>query len=180
MNAWNAPGLNTAGRLTGWNAGSATASDCPLGQPFQVGAMDFFNPNEGGACLTVTANGLNNMAANAVDVPLAFVDYHAYTCPGCGTKSVTINLAVLWSVSGTPSVGQRDLQSVMAHEFGHVLGFGHNSSTLAGACNIYTTPTCAAAPNKSTMENINYPGPTEICGRDLGYYDILYANQIYP
>jgi len=188
FNAWNTNLVNTRGRLTGWNT-VTSASDCPHGRPLQIGMLNFAALSEGGTCLTVLANGLNTVPADPIYLPLAFVDYDSSKCVGCGTKSMVINLAVAWSTNGTPLAGQRDLESVVSHEFGHMLGMGHNRTLAGGACGDYgvapdlitiiPSPTCAVRPDRSTMENINYTGPTETCGRILGVYDVMRANQIY-
>ena len=192
MHAWNAPDVNTRGRLAGWS-GVITASDCPLGQPFQIGLMNFFLLPEGGSCWTVLANRLSTEDTNPVMVALAFSDYDPTLCTGCGTKSIVINTAVVWSTDGAGLPGQRDLQSVMAHEFGHVLGMGHHKSSGSMQfpdCYSAQSPTCVQNPNRSTMENINYavsepinsttPNKYETCGRDLGELDKAFANQLYP
>lgn len=194
FNAWNVTDVNTRGRLTGWN-GSFTDSDCPNGRPFQVGMLNFSILSDGGSCLTVIANGLFSSSEDSIYIPLAFVDYDSSVCAGCGTKSLTINLAVAWSTAAAPPDGHRDLQSVMAHEFGHVLGMGHHMTLNNASCGNYffnaafgveVSPTCAATINpatglsiKSTMENINYTGSTENCGRTLEAFDKMRANQIY-
>ena len=152
---------------------------------------NFFTNSGGLSCPTVSSNGLTDLSRTGNNIPLAFSDYDYTVCSGCGTKSITINLAVAWSTDGATLIGHRDLQSVMAHEFGHVLGMGHNDSSFNGACGDAPSPTCFANIGRSTMDNFIYPrtiadpgnqipNKYETCGRDLGTYDIAHANQLYP
>ena len=103
--AWD--GTN-AGNHIGDPSGYPSASDCPVGLPLQIGAMDF---SQGGWCGAIGSGGA-----------AAVTDYLP-TCPGCGTKSIIINTNVAWSFN--PGPNDWDVQSVMAHEFGHMLGFTH-------------------------------------------------------
>lgn len=152
--AWDA--TTAVNRIGDWN-GLVSASDCPLGLPMQIGALDFTTAN----CATNTAYGVSPTGT------LAYVDYFPFVCSGCGTKSMTVNLAFAWAVGTTPLPGQYDLQSVMAHEFGHMLGMGHMTN---GAC-VATSPSCAASPSRETMGANVYPGASEICMRDVSTTD---------
>ena len=165
-NVWSM--TDAAGRLAGWN-GIVTGSDCPTGQPFQVTAYPFATS---GSC-PLAAPGSYNLVAQAETV-LAFADM--WQCAGCGSKSVSINLSRPWSVDPNPFPHEYDLESVVAHEFGHVLGSLHLE---AGTCNYLATPslTCGASPNKPTMANNIYAGET--CGRTLAPDDISNMNSLY-
>jgi hypothetical protein len=145
--AWDV--TNAANRIGDWN-NAVSASDCPTGQPSQLGALNFSDPQ----CPT----------AHARDGLLAFVDVD--------TKSITVNTAHAFSTNPLP--GQHDLQSVLAHEFGHVLGFGHMSG---GQCNVVHTEGDCSTPNLETMSP---QIPQGTCLRDLAPNDISNANSYYP
>ena len=150
---------------------AATNSDCPLGQPGpQIGAYNFYDNNPATWCNTVRAYGYHNPALNS----LAFTDYRPGQCPGCGTKSISINTAVAWSTN--PGPGQYDIQSVVAHEFGHVLGFSHIKGEF---CDENPGFSCFFAPNRNTMQSNTPAGAGETCGRDPNFYDITNANNTY-
>lgn len=155
--AWDR--TDAANRIGDWN-GAVTASDCPFGQPSQLGAFNFRTVY----CPTV-------IAYQAWDA-LSFVDYFPEMCAGCGTKSVSLNLAYPFAVNPLP--GQYDIQSVFAHEFGHVLGFRH---MVANTCTEDIGPACAADPNRATMGRGIYSGDT--CLRDVSSYDVTNANGLY-
>jgi VCBS repeat protein/FG-GAP repeat protein len=156
-----------------------TASDCPTGQPRQLGALNFVAEYE--SCLPLKPY----TEANQLDkeTTVAFTDYfsgsflstHGATtpCPSCGTKSITFNLHKVFSFNPGPM--QWDVQGVLAHEFGHMLGFAHMGTDPA-TCDQTPPPPCAAAPDRNTMGAIP-AGDT--CERDLSYYDKLNANTIY-
>ncbi len=97
-------------RIGAWN-GITNPSNCPTGQSMQIGAEDFNNLNN---CAAINSNNVN---------ALAFVDYG-------NTNSITLNLHYPWSLS--PLSGEHDIQSVLTHEFGHVLGLAHEQT---GTCN---------------------------------------------
>lgn len=162
QDAWDV--TDAANRLAGWN-GVVTASDCPAGQPSQVGAFDFNTVS----CATVSA-----YFPNGVSTVLAFVDYFPSVCATCGTKSLSVNLAFAWAV-GTPLAGQYHLRSVLAHEFGHVLGLAHMSG---GAC-VNSSPSCAASPGRETMGGTFYPGSVETCEANVAPNDVSSANALY-
>lgn len=152
-------------RLAGWN-GVVTASDCPAGQPSQIGAFDFATV----PCATVSA-----YFPGGAPTVLAFVDYFPSVCAQCGTKSISVNLAFAWAVGGAPLAGQYHLRSVLAHKFGHVLGLAHMSG---GAC-VASSPSCAASPGRETMGGTFYPGPAETCEADVAPNDVSSANALY-
>ena len=160
--AWSITDAN--GRIGGY--GGQTNSDCPLGQPGpQIGAYNFYTQY----CGTAAAYGYDNPGANA----LAFTDYYPWQCVGCGTKSISVNTAVAWAT--TPAAGQYDIQSVMAHEFGHMLGFSHIWSIYC----IDGGYSCAVDPGRNTMQSYTAPGVGETCGRSLTGNDITNANNLY-
>ncbi len=158
-------------RLGDWN-GVVTASDCPSDNnplQYQLGALAFSGSN----CITLGT--LKDPGRT-----LAFVDYYI-TSPcyyRCGTKSITVNLNYAWSVAGEPLPSEVDLQSILAHEFGHVLGLQHMYN---GQCNPNspTYPSCAVNPNRETMTPSFHAGPGETCGRTLTPNDINSANGFY-
>lgn len=162
--AWD--NSDAADRIGDWS-GVITNLDCPMGQPLQIGAFNFTSE----ACTTVSAYGSLQS--------LAFVDYYSDRCVGCGTKSISINLAYSWSVAAAPLPGEYDLQSVLAHEFGHLLGLAHLKSD--GTCGVDDYPnTCAWNSNIPTLISKIYSGAYETCQRTLSTYDIQSANGFYP
>ena len=105
---------------------------------------------------------------------LAFTDYYPWQCAGCGTKSISINTAVAWATN--PATGQYDIQSVVAHEFGHMLGFSHIWSIY---CSEFSGYSCAQDSGQNTMQSFTAPGYGETCKRDLSGNDVTNANNIY-
>jgi hypothetical protein len=149
-NAWNV--TNAAGYIGGWS-GRVTGSDCPTGE-MQLGAIAFnAGPN---TCKDFPPSG------SAV----AFMDYD--------TRSITINLNYAFSLN--PNPGQYDLQSTLAHEFGHVLGLHHQDGGVCGTTTA-SSPMCSTAPNRETMGALIPEGQT--CLRDLSTNDINSANGLY-
>lgn len=88
---------------------------------------------------------------------------------GCGTKSLILNLNYPFSFDGTPAVGEYDLQSVLAHEFGHVLGFTHQYDGVCtdGIDPPPVVPACSADFNRETMGGSFGTGVGETCLRDI-------------
>jgi hypothetical protein len=156
--AWDV--TDAVNRLGDWN-GIVTGSDCPFGQtPRQIGVFNFFAVN----CTTVAVYN----AFNA----LGFVDYFSSLCAGCGTKSISLNLAFPYSLN--PAPGQYDVQAVLAHEFGHVLGLAH---MRGAACEGDSGFSCAQDANRNTMQsNIESP---DTCERTLSGFDVSNANAFY-
>ena len=139
--------------------------DCPNGQSLQIGVVDFNSTS----CSTV------NAYRNAGLLPpssLAFVDYYGFICPGCGTKSLILNLAVAWSVNPGPM--QYDLQSVLTHEFGHMLRLAHMNGFK---CEDNFAPNCALYSDRNTM-TANIPDG-DTCERTLSGIDVQNANSLY-
>ncbi len=198
INVWNVSGYYTNGRLIA--PGTISASDCPDGLSLQVGVYSF----EASTCQAAIKTGVTgSYDLDDLFIPLGFVDYyHNPNCQNCttlGTKSISLNLNVLWSLGAEP--GKRDVQSVMAHEAGHALGIAHGENNV---CPDYApsyfsyTPSCAALaayppsspdfpgyppppgvdPNRPTMGNFIYPGET--CVRTLSAHDIQSATTPLP
>lgn len=163
--AWNV--TEAVGRLGGY--GGQTNSDCPVNQPLQIGAYNFFtNP----PCPTAEAYNVHILPPPSAPLPLAFVDYFPSKCAGCGTKSMSLNTYVPWAIN--PGPGQFDLQSVITHEFGHMLGLAH---MRAFQCTDDPGPNCAVDPLRDTMtSNADY---AETCWRDLNFIDVGNANSLY-
>jgi hypothetical protein len=160
-NAWN--GTHAGYRIGDWN-GLQSASDCPVlngqGLPIQLGAMDFPSAVAAGSCAPLGSGGA-----------IAVTDYPLY-CVGCGTKSIIINTNVPWSF--TPGPNDYDVQSAMAHEFGHMLGFQHQ---YLDECTQTKYTVCGDPNDKNTM-NVLLKGET--CLRDLSTWDTTNANLVYP
>lgn len=160
--AWDS--THAIDRIGEWN-GQFMRPDCPNSQSLQVGAFDFNDTS----CSTI------NAYRNAGFLPpsaLAFVDYYGFVCPGCGTKSLTLNLAVAWSVNPGPM--QYDLQGVLTHEFGHMLGLAHMNGFK---CEDSFAPNCALYSDRNTM-TANIPDG-DTCERTLSGIDVGNANSLY-
>ncbi len=76
--------------------------------------------------------------------------------------------------------GELDIQSMLTHEFGHVLGLAHQR--VDGTCGnevTTTTSTCAGNPNQASMSSSLAKGAGETCQRTLETDDTESANNFY-
>lgn len=146
--AWDV--TDAVNRIGDWT-GVVTGSDCPTGQDLQIGAFDF-----------TTANCA---ATNGARFAVGLTDYLA-------TKSISLNLYYMFSTN--PQPGQYDIQSILTHEFGHLLGLWH---MYQGQCGPIIGPRCSVNPDKETMMQQPYDG--EICVRTLTNNDIQNADSVY-
>ena len=183
---WNAQmNYRDFGRNT---SAGPTGSDCPSGQPFQLGAFNF-GDSQYANCASLNRLKISHGAQYVVDYVIGYADYNTFPeCTGtnvsnmqCGTKSVTLNLARAFTTSQTPLPGIYDLQSVLVHEFGHSLGLGHMDHT--GTCETFVSTSCSqvGTPSEPTaMQNEVKAG--EICRRTLKgpYGDTSSIRDLYP
>jgi hypothetical protein len=155
--AWDA--TNARDYLGDWN-GVVTSTDCPAwtGQR-QIGAWNFLDPNNPNFNCPNLVNDENFRWA------LAFVDTQ--------TGSISANLYYLWSTN--PGPWEHDIQSVAAHEFGHVLGLDHSYQGRCGKDAEIVS--CGGDPYQETMSPKIASGTT--CWRDLAPHDIEDANALY-
>lgn len=163
-NEWNNK-TTAASRIGNWN-GTVTSSDCPsVSNTFQIGAMAFTGSN----CATITGTYDAEEAGNVI----AFVDYYESNCVNCGTKSITLNLDHGFTLDPDTYPGFHDIQSVLAHEFGHVLGVAHQ---VNGTCTD-TATSCSVDGDVNTMASGSAKG--EKCKRTLESDDKQSANYLY-
>ena len=163
------PGTEPTRQAASGGYGGQTNSDCPLGQPApQIGAYNFYAQPYCGTAAAYPG------VTDPINVVLAFTDYFPWQCAGCGTKSISINTYFAWNT--TPADGQYDIQSVLAHEFGHMLGFSHIWSIF---CSDFSGYSCAVDPGRNTMQSYTAPGVGETCGRDITGNDATNANNLY-
>mgnify|MGYP001283421179 CR=1 FL=1 len=201
---------NAANILLGWDnqQAIATPSDCPTrsnntadpmyhhGNVFQIGVYSFSDSSNCQTAVFHSANLPENLHARA------FVDYYysentsdpsACTFPKCGTKSISLNLSNLWSWDwrDPPIVGSYDIESIMTHEFGHVLGLEHMDYGLCRTTTGQETPgynatseLCSNNNNKETMANFGWPVQSilhlERCQKSPSSLDLRSIQYLYP
>jgi hypothetical protein len=173
---------NAGGRLGDWTGAvpDPLAPECPAGQPpFRLSAFDFTDTST--TCATVEKYAATNLIAKATTV--AFVDYFSSeaffnTCPSCGTKSITFNTHFMFSLDLNPMPSHHDVWSVLAHEFGHMLGFAHMVGDTCSDPLLLEAPHCSQEADRNTMGAPVWPGET--CERDLNGSDKGNANALYP
>lgn len=149
LNARDAWNVTAAANLIGGWSGQVTNSDCPYG-PRQIGAVPFYQCPQ--------------FSDPVTKFKVAIMDF--------ATQSITLNLAYSWSIN--PSLYEHDVQTVLTHEFGHVLGLQHQDN---GQCTDTTTLSCDTSPRAETMSSDNFSGQT--CRRVLSTNDINSANALY-
>jgi predicted RNA-binding Zn-ribbon protein involved in translation (DUF1610 family) len=179
-NAWKM--TNAAGRLGDWTGAVPDSHDpeCPAGQPpFRLSAFDFTDTST--TCETIQTYARTHLIDPATTV--AFVDYFSNdaflnTCPACGTKSITFNTHFMFSIGPNPMPGYYDVWSVLAHEFGHMLGFAHMVGTTCSDPLGIPAPHCSQDQDRTTMGSPVFTGET--CERDLNDSDKSNANALYP
>ncbi len=157
--AWDI--TNAKDYLGDWN-GVITSSDCSAwtGQR-QIGAWNFFDPNNPNYYCPYLVNDTSFRYA------LAFVD--------SATGSISANLFYFWSTNPDPT--EYDIQSVAAHEFGHVLGLDHSYQGRCGKDAEIEPFSCGEDPYRETMSPKIATGTT--CLRDLAPHDMEDANALY-
>jgi len=157
MNAaatWNA--TDAVGRIAG-GSGVVSTTDCPSNTSwgsYLIGAYRFSEA----FCMSNPVIGATSLVA--------------YTHPE--SHSIAFNYDRAWSVTGTPLSGQFDFQHVATHEFGHLLGVGHQTN---GVCGEIGDKTCA---DNGSIETMNWMTNTgETCYRTLEANDKQSVNWFY-
>lgn len=146
-----------AGYIGDWNE-NTFESDCPYGQARMIGAYPFTEDCE-------TTNGLGSTIVAVYDDD---------------TGSIAVNLSLAWSTS--PGSGEYDIQSVMTHEFGHMLGLGHLINGTCWPINYGGGYSCAQWSGHETMGPYFDPADPpeyETCPRTLEDNDKAIANDFY-
>jgi len=101
-----------------------------------------------------------------------------FACPECGTKSITFNLHYTFSIDPQPQPNHWDVWSVLAHEFGHMLGFGHMTGAICTDSAQPPPPRCSQQSDRNTMTNPVFDG--ENCEQNVNGYDKGNADSLYP
>lgn len=153
LNAWNG---TLAGGTIGGYSGYVTGNDCPTYSGIiQIGALYYD---------TTTCPLITQLTPYDRLYALAYTD--------SATRSITVNLNYSWSLN--PGPYDFDLQSVLAHEFGHVLGLAHQDN---GQCVDTTSLSCSTSPRIETMSKFTPQGST--CRRVVVANDINSMNAVY-
>ncbi|WP_333879340.1 hypothetical protein [Methylobacter sp.] len=113
---WNTAdtNANVHARIASFSLGANAPAEC--GTPNTIGYYDFHNPPAG--CPTISAANQDAPAVTIIGGPASTL----------GSIYINANANVHFTLSGSVPAGYYDLQTNFAHEFGHVLGLGHQYS----------------------------------------------------